>query len=116
MFRSTRPPSILFLAALALTSLMLLMPASFGRAGPGNEVHPGLADKKLRTAFTARHNIPVGLVGISPRTSDCYAEASRPPSPSKNETAETNIFFDIDREVTVDTDLVKGSAGVQINW
>ena len=111
MFHVTRPQSTLFLIIIAVMALLLLMLPTLSEADTGVSISAEQVGKNVR--FAAGQKTPRALTQIKPKPADWYAEAERP---AESQTAEADIFFDLDREITVDTDLLKGTAGVQINW
>jgi len=116
MFNVTRPQSTLFLVIIAVMALLLLMLPALSEADPGQIAPREPVGKKLQLALDGGQKTPRALAEIKPLAADWYANAGRATRPTGAETAEADIFFDLDREVTIDTNLLKGSAGVQINW
>ena len=116
MFNVTRPQSTIFLIIIAVMALLLLMLPSLSLAGSGEVDHQKRPGGNFRLILDDGQKTPRALAGIKPVSIDWYANTNRATRLSKTKTAEADMFFDIDREVTVDTDTVKGSAGVQINW
>lgn len=124
MFHVTRPQSTLFLVIIAVMVLLLLMLPSMGHAEPEDRVQADPVGQNLLAALTTGKIVPTetktpaALADIKPSRVDWYAKSGqRMARPTETEdTTETEYFFDINREITVDTDTVKGSAGLQINW
>ena len=116
MFNVTRPQSTLFLIIIAVIALLLLMLPTLSQAGSSGADRQETVGKNLREVLSGRQKTPRALAGLEPVPPDWRANAARNVQTAETETAEADIFFDLDREVTVDSDLLKGSAGVQINW
>lgn len=124
MFNVTRPQSTLFLIIIAVMALLLLMLPSLSAAGPDGKDHEHLVGKNIqwsRINGQKQPGTPAEITpqddgqpaGIQPRATDWYARIERTTVPG---TPPADIFFDLDREVTVESDMLKSSAGVRINW
>ena len=144
MFHVTRPQTTVFLVIIALMALLLLVLPGLSRAEPEPGVSPELTGKNLRALFSDGQKTPLALAGIKveerfssnpdephphhrrdgeawplwgkPQPMNTSAQIAPAADLKETPAVATDIFFDLDREVTVDTELVKGSAGVQINW
>lgn len=76
----------------------------------------GLTGREIKPITTDAQKIRA-LQNLAPPQPAWRAKESRSlPRSTKTATATTDMFFDLDREITVDTELVKGSAGLQVKW